>query len=428
MRSAQRRRTVVRRLAPPTAAALLFGALTACGGDDDPEVAAPAPVSTPTVSAGATPATTTLKPVSYPDPFAGARDAAERMPELAGTLAVGFGRSTKATGADTAAAEFAGSLQHLLTEYVFLSALAMDIELVKPDDPQNKDSLAELDKNSVALADAIDTVATPAQRSAFLDGWREQSKAMVTAAISNDTTVDEDAAEVVDSYPAKAAKVLGQISGGELDTDEFATALGEQLKALRDAHQAVKNRQDNAYRKLYGVASGMSTVAATLAEALAEGGSLAGDPESAGAVTRAKLSHLLTSHAYLAVTSTLVNYSPPGVLEIEASNSVALALGDNSTDLTDTIGALAPDHRTAFDQSWAGHINDFVAYSNAARAKDTAARTRALASLEAYRTAGGKLFAEATKDEVKPGPVATALEAHIESLVGTIDALAKRMA
>ena len=350
------------------------------------------------------------------------------MPELAETLAVGFGKATNAPGADTAAAELTGSLQYLLTEYVFLSALAMDIELVKPDDPRNSDSLAELDKNTVALADAIDTVATPAQRTAFLTGWREQSKAMISAAISNDAGVDEAAVKVINAYPAKAAKLLGQISGGNLDTDEVATALGEQLRALREAHQAVKNRQDNAYRKLYGVASGMSGIASTLAAGLAEGGDLAGDPESAGAVARGKFAHLLTSHTYLAATSVLVKYSPPGVLEIEASNGVALALGDNSTDLTDTIGALAPDYRSQFDQSWARHINEFVAYGNAARAKDKAAGTRALASLEAYRSAAGTLFADATKDALKAGPVAKSLETHIESLVGTIDALASRMA
>jgi hypothetical protein len=420
--------TVLRRLAGPTAAALLLAGISGCGGgDDEPEVAAPTPVATPFPTVDATPATTTLKPVAYADPFAGARATAAHMPDLAETLAGGFAEATKATGADTEAAELVGDLQHLFTEYVFLTALAMDIELVKPDDPRNADALAAVDKHAVALADRIGTLGTTAQRAEFLKDWRTQSEAMMEAAISNDLAVDAAAKETIAAYPKKAARVLGRMSNGKLDTDKFATALGEQLSELVEAHQAVKNRQDNAYRKLYGAAGGMSTVAATLATALAEGNKLAGDPNAEGAAMRGKLSHLLTSHAYLAATAVLVNYSPPGVLEVESSNSVAFALGDNSTDLTDTIGTYAPDFRTQFDQSWAAHINDVIAYSKAAQNKDNAGQTRALAALESYRTEGGKLFAEATKDALKPNPVAKSLETHIESLVGTVDALAKRM-
>lgn len=419
--------TVLHRLAVPAAAVILLTGLSACGGDDEPEVAAPAPVSTPTPTTEATPATTSFKAVSYANPFVGVREAAGHMPTTAKTLAIGFGKATDAAGADTASAELVGDLQHLFTEYVFLTALAMDIELVKPDDPRNSDALAQVDKHAEALADAIGTVATPAQRRQFLTDWREQSDAMVQAAISNDIDTDETAEATINAYPQKAARLLGQISDGELDTEAFASALGEQLQALTDAHLAVKNRQDNAYRKLYGVATGMSAVATTLASALAEGGDLAGDPASAGATMRGKLSHLLTSHTYLATTTVLVNYSPPGVLEIEASNGVVFALGDNSTDLTDTIGALAPDFRTRFDQSWATHINDFIAYSQAARDADRAGRTRALASLEGYSTTAAELLAEASENALKPDPVAKALETHIESLTGTIDALAKRM-
>ncbi len=418
---------MLRRWATPAAAAVLIAGLSACGGDDEPEAAAPVVTTAPTSTTEATPATTTLKPVAYADPFLGARAAAAHMPDTAAALAAGFATSAKATGSDTAAAELGGQLQHLLTEYVFLSMLAMEIELVKPDDPANADAIAQVDKNAVALADTIGKVATSAQRSEFLTGWRKQAKAMIDSAISNDSTVDDPASEVLADYPKQAATLLGKISDGELDTTKFATALGEQLDGLSAAQRSVKNKEDVGFRNLYRVADGMSTVAGTLTEALAEGGDLAGDPKSVGATARAKLSHLLTAHVYLATTAVLVEYSPLGVLEVQSGSSVASALGGNSTDITDAIGALAPDFRAPFDQSWAVHVNDILDYGKAAKAKDSAAQTRDLASLESYRTAAGKLLAEASEGGLKAAAVAKAFETHIESLIGTVDALAERM-
>lgn len=409
-----------RRLAAP-AAAVLLASLAACGGGDEPVVAAPNP--TPSASVDTRPATTTLVSTNYANPFDGVRAAAEHMPETAGVLASGFGKD-----ADTPAAELGGTLQHLLAEYAYLSTLAMDIELVKPDDPRNSDAIAALDANSVALADAIGTVGTPAQRTAFLAGWRAKAKALVDSAISNDAAVDERAAKEINASPKELARVLGQASKGALDAEKFATDLLAQLRALSAAHVAVKNKEDVAFRKLGTAAAGLGEIATTLTTALAKGAKLTGDPNSAGAKSRATFSRLLTGHVYLTTTAVLVDYSPPGVLEIESSNSVLTTLGDNSTDLSLAVGALAPEFRSPFDISWAAHINDVVAYAKATRSADSPAATRALASLEAYRTAAGKLLNEASKGELSASAVSTAFETHIESLTGTVDALAKRMA
>lgn len=416
------------RTAAPAAAAVLLAGLTACGGGDGPEVAAPIPA--PAARAEATslpPATTTLVSEKYASPFVGVREAASHMPETAETLAIGFGEATKATGADSAAAEFGAKLQYLLTEYVYLSTLAMDIELVKPDDPRNSDSIKALDENSVALADAIGEVSSAAQRTQFLEGWRTATKALVDSAISNDPTVDAAAQVELDAYPKKIAKLLAQIGKGALDEDTFAAAFDKQLLALAGAHSSVKRNEDVAYRNLNSSAAGMGELAASLAQSLAKAGKLAGDITAAGALTRAALSRLLTSHVYLAVTAVLVDYSPPGVLQTESSTGVTIALGDNSTDITGAIASLAPEARLPFDRSWAAHINDVIAYAKAAEAKDQQAQTRALASLEAYRTAAGKLLNEATKGALPAADVAKAFETHIESLVGTVDAFAKRM-
>ncbi|MGQ0467552.1 MAG: hypothetical protein ACT4QG_19815 [Sporichthyaceae bacterium] len=415
-----------RRLAAP-AAAVLLASLAACGGgDDDPAVAAP--IATPTASADTRPATTTLVSEKYASPFVGVRTAAAHMPETAGALAMGLSKAAGKPGADTKAAELGATLQYLLSEYVYLSTLAMDIELVKPDDPRNSDAIEALDANSVALADVIGELGTPAQRTAFLKGWRAKAKALVDSAISNDEAVDAAAAKEINASPTELARVLGQAAKGELDVDEFAADLLVQLRGLSSAHQSVKNKEDVAFRKLNTAAAGFGELATTLTEALAEGAKLAGDPDSAGAKNRAEFSRLLTAHVYLTATAVLVDYSPPGVLELESSNSVLTALGDNTSDLSGAVGLLAPEFRSPFDISWAAHINDVVAYAKAASAKDSAAATRALASLEAYRTNAGKLLNEASKGELPADAVAKAFETHIESLTGTVDALAKRLA
>lgn len=406
---------------------MLLAGLAACGGGE-PEVAAPIPAPAPNAEATTLPpATTTLVPEKYANPFVAVREAASHMPETAAALAIGFGKATKASGADTDAAEFGATLQHLFTEYVYLSTLAMDIELVKPDDPRNKDAIAALDENATELADAIGKVGTGVQRTQFLSGWRAATKALVDSAISNLDDVDADARAELDAYPKQLAKLLAQIGKGALDEDTFAEAFDKQLLALVGAHSSVKRNEDVAYRNLNQAAAGMGELAASLAESLAKGAKLAGDLSAPGAVTQAALSRLLTSHVYLAITAVLVDYSPPGVLQTESSTGVTIALGDNSTDLTGAVASLAPDFRLPFDRSWAAHVNDVVAYAKAAEAKDQQAQTRALASLEAYRTAAGKLMNEATKGALPAGDVAKAFETHIESLVGTVDAFAKRM-
>lgn len=410
-------RALRRRLAAPVATALL-ASLAACGGGGEQEPV----VAAPSASADTRPATTTLVSEKYANPFAGVRAAAKHMPETAGLLAGGFGK-----GADSAAAELGGRLQYLLTEYAYLSTLAMDIELVKPDDPRNSDAIAALDANSVALADTIGALGTPAQRSAFLAGWRAKAKALVDSAISNDAAVDERAAKEIDASPKELARVLGQISKGTLDTDELAADLLAQLRALRSAHVAVKNKEDVAFRKLNTAAAGLSDVATTLTAVLAKGAKLTGDPNSAGAKNRATFSRLLTEHVYLTTTAVLVDYSPPGILEIESSNGVLTTLGDNTTDLSGVVGTLAPQFRSPFDQSWAAHVDDVVAYAEATRAADSPAATRALASLEAYRTNAGKLLNEASGGELAASTVSRAFETHIESLTGTVAALAARM-
>jgi hypothetical protein len=191
------------------------------------------------------------------------------------------------------------------------------------------------------------------------------------------------------------------------------------------------------YADIRTAAQHMPDIAATLAAGIAKADSptaspaptpksaaIAGDPDSAAAGLRAKLSYLLTEHTYLAglAVATMYHFGPDAEATTKASN----ALDANANDVATLIGTVAPNDKDTFLQSWRQHDTDFVTYAKAAKAGTAAAsaKTAAQRSLAGYARSAGEFFNKISNDHLSSTLVAQSFTVHISSLTAAIDGLA----
>ncbi|MGQ0843626.1 MAG: hypothetical protein ACT4QF_05785 [Sporichthyaceae bacterium] len=413
------------RLAASAAAVVLAAGLTACGGGDEAEVG-----QNPPASSGEQPGTgaanaSALTPAQYSDPFTGARAAAEHMPMTATALATGFAQAKKLDGVDTAAAKLRSDLTYLLSEHVYLAGIGINTALVAgATDAKTEAALEALDKNSVALADAVGQVGTTEDRDAFLQAWRGHIDDFVAYATAKDEAAEQKELDDLDAYRQSAGELFEKVTEDAISADAVATTLDTHVETLTAAIDAMKDGETSAYPRLYKAAEHMPKAAAALAQAFDKAGDVAGDPGAAGAKLRADLSGLLVGHVYMAGTAVFTAYTAEGGANGAAFTAAAQALGQNTADLTAAVKSVNADAEKQFDDAWKAHIDDFVAYAKAASTQDAAGKTKELADLDAYRANAGKLFQTASGGAIEADAVAESLKEHVQQLAGTIDALA----
>jgi hypothetical protein len=117
-------------------------------------------------------------------------------------------------------------------------------------------------------------------------------------------------------------------------------------------------------------------------------------------------------------------YTNAGGTDSSAFTAAADTVDINSQDLATVLGAaVGKDKQDQFLQVWRAHNDDFVAYAKADAADDTKGKNTALNNLDAYRSAAGKFFADASAGGVGADDVAAALKDHVVTLAGAIDSL-----
>ena len=139
-----------------------------------------------------------------------------------------------------------------------------------------------------------------------------------------------------------------------------------------------------------------------------------------GAQLKRALSAELQEHVYLAAIALeqlLLDRGPA----VEAATA---ALDENSVELADLVGSVAPDQRDAFLELWRNHIGFFVDYTMGVKAGDEAAKSEALAQLDQYRADAGAFFETVTGGALPADAVASSLEEHVATTIATIDAFA----
>jgi hypothetical protein len=181
--------------------------------------------------------------------------------EAHGSTAAGAG------GADTPAAGLRAGLTALLQEHVYLAGIATGTALGGGDLAA---PAATLDKNSVALSEAIGSVYGDAAGKQFLDLWRKHIGFFVdytTGVATKDQAKADGAKAALDGYRADFGAFLAS-ANPNLTKEAVAEELKPHVQTLVDAIDAQAAKSPEAFDKLRTAASHMPMTADIIAGAI----------------------------------------------------------------------------------------------------------------------------------------------------------------
>lgn len=183
-----------------------------------------------------------------PTAYAKLQDASEHVAMAAGTIAGGLDTALDLEGdpADAASSLRAG-LTQLLQEHVYLAGISVFTAYTAEggvDSPAFAAAAGELDANSVALSEAVGSLAGPEKAEEFLVTWRDHIGFFVdyaVAAAGDDAEGMTAALEALDAYRPAAGAFFDEVSGGELPADAVAEELGHHVETLAGAIDSLKS-------------------------------------------------------------------------------------------------------------------------------------------------------------------------------------------
>ena len=333
---------------------------------------------------------------------------------------------------DDGASTLRAGLTSLLQEHVYLAGITIETAVDaggNMEDASVQAAAAALDENTVALSEAVGSVAGPENGEAFLGLWREHIGFFVDYTLgkaTDDQAAVDQALTDLAGYEQAAGAFFEEITGGEIQADNLVMGLDGHIATLTAAIDAVVAGDADAFDKLreagqhmYGAALLLST---GISSAVPE--MFPGDVTSAPAETRAILTNLLQEHVYLAGITIEQAVEAGGDMEAPAVQAAAATLDANSVALSEVVGSVAgPENGEAFLGLWREHIGFFVNYTLGAATGDDAMKDQALTDLQGYQQAAGAFFEEITAGELPADALVANLDMHISTLTAAIDSL-----
>ncbi len=331
------------------------------------------------------------------------------------------------------AADLRAGLTGLLTEHVYLAALATGSALRGDEAGFNAYATAlngESDSNTSELVDAISSVYGEETGTAFDGLWRSEGHipavvAYTQAVAKNDTAGAEDAVADLLAY----AKTFGETMNS-VNENLPAAAVEEgvkmhitTLKTVIDSQKAKNPAQT--YSSLRLAYKHMAEFATTLAGATAAKlpDKIEGDATSKAAGVQASLTSLLREHVLLASSATGAALRG----DTAAFGVIAGALNgpanSNTASIVEVVGSVyGGGVKTAFDGLWRseGHIPAVVAYTQAIAKDDTAGAEKAVADLLAYAKTFGETM-NSVNENLPADAVTEAITMHATTLKAVID-------
>jgi hypothetical protein len=350
------------------------------------------------------------------------------------TSATSEGQSAAGATTTSGAAELRAGLTNLLTEHVYLAALATGAAL-RGDTAGFEANAAALNgptnSNTADLTKAITAAYGDEVGKAFDGLWRSNGHipafVAYTQAVAKDDQAGKDKALTdLKAYAKTVGTTLHSVNEN-LPADAVAEMVGMHattLIAVIDAQKA--GDQPKVYSSLREAYHHMDEMAAALAGATAKKFPMkfTGATDSPAAELRAGLNSLLREHVWLAASATgaaLGGRMP----QFEAA--AAALNGPSDSNTSDLVGAVTSVYGDevgkAFDGLWRsnGHIPGFVAYTQATAKGDKAGQDKALADLTAYaKTVGTTL--NSVNSNLPADAVTKNIEMHAATLKAVIDA------
>jgi hypothetical protein len=325
----------------------------------------------------------------------------------------------------SAAAELRAGLDQLFREHVDLTGFTVQTAVTDGiTSPNTAHALQALDRNTVALSDAVGSLYGPAARTAFLKMWRahigffvDYTKGLAT----NDQSLVSAAQAKLANYKKDFSTFLGQAT--QIPPAAIATELQGHIQTLEAAIQAIVGKKADAAAKLEMAAEHMDGTAAALAAGIAKEKSLPGNAAGAAASLRTALTGLLVQH--VAQTGAVVQTAVATGLTSPQTSGAVQALDKNTVDLGDAIGSVyGADARTAFLKMWRAHIGFFVDYTKGLASHDQKLVSSAQAKLAHYKRDFAKFLGTATG--LPASAVASDLQGHITTLESAIQAIVSK--
>ena len=393
----------------------------ACGSDaNDANDSTPVVTDAPTETPMATDAPSTTESMDDMDDM-GSTDTTDAPMDDAADFAVDDGASTLRAG-----------LTSLLQEHVYLAGIAFETAIDAGGDLTETETAAAveaLDENTVALADAIGSVAGPENGEAFLGLWREHIGFFVDYTLgeaTGDAAMKDQALTDLVGYQQAAGAFFEEITGGEIQADVLVGGLEEHVATLTAAIDAMVADSPDQFELLRAAGQHMYGAANLIATGIvaAVPDMFPGATDSGPAETRAILTNLLQEHAYLAGIALEQAIDAGGDLENPNVAAAVETLDANTVALADVVGSVAGDENgEAFLGLWREHIGFFVDYTLGEATGDAAMKDQALTDLVGYQQAAGAFFEEITGGEIMPDVLVPGLEEHVATLTAAIDSM-----
>ena len=361
-------------------------------------------------------------------------DAAAGSGSAAAEAASDTSEGTATLASETGAATLRAGLTGLLSEHVYLAALATGAAL-RGDTPAFEAYAAALngpeDSNTADLVAAITSAYGDEVGKAFEGLWRSEAHipafvAYTQAVAADDQAGADKALADLTAYAKTVGETLSSVNEN-LPADavtEMVEGHALTLKAVIDAQKsgdqpAVYAALREAYHHMGGMAEALA--AATVKKLPDD---FDGDASSPAAGLRSGLTSLLREHVLLASSATgaaLGGRMPQFEAAAGALNGPA---DSNTADIVEAVRSVyGDDVGTAFDGLWRSedHIPAFVAYTQAAAADDRAGKDAAVARLTAYAKTFGETLAS-VNENLPADVVEEVIVGHATTLLAVIDA------
>ena len=342
------------------------------------------------------------------------------------TAAQSGGGVTGTTGvtAELTAADLRSQLTVLLSEHVILAADATNAALGGRTAEYDA-AVAELDRNSEALADTIGAAYGDSAGQAFLPLWRKHIGFFVdytTALGANDQAAADKAVNDLTAYAGEFAAFLNS-ANPNLPKDTVTDLVTQHILTLKGVVDAqASGDQAAAYTALGNAVNHMHMIADPLAAAISQQfpDKFPGDSSSDAATLQVTLNSAFVQH--VAYASSATNAALGGrTAEFDAA---AALLDVNSQAIATAVGSVYGDGAgQAFLPLWRKHIGFFIDYTTALGADDQAAADKAVADLTAYADELAVFFNSANPDLPKDA-VSGLVSEHILTLKAVVDAQA----
>lgn len=331
-------------------------------------------------------------------------------------------------GTDFGAAELRATLTAGLQEHVYLAGVAFTTAAATGFESDETGLAVEaLDKNSVALSEAIGSVYGDDAADTFLTAWRDHIGNFVAyaqAKAEGDNKGAKKAVQDLDGYRAAFGEFFaGANPDSGLTGDAVADELVPHVETVLELIDSVLAGDADVFEKLRAAAGEMPGTAEVLSTTIKGQfpDMFSGDADSSAAELRATLTAGLQEHVYLAGIAVVQGVS--NGLDSDQFAAAAKSLDNNSKALAVAIESVyGTDAGKAFYDQWAQHINDFVLYTEGKATGDNKKVKTAEENLEGYKAAFGEFLAGANPDTgLTADAVADELGPHVQTLFDTID-------